>query len=84
MCALDKQHGRMAMTTKGTWHRPEGEPGAYASGYDRIFGKLAEGQDDRREGLRQPVAEGAEGVPSHASAVRDVQPDGASDSRDCC
>ena len=23
-------------TTKGTWHRPEAEPGAFAKGYDAI------------------------------------------------
>ena len=28
----------MSNTTKGVWHRPEAEPGAYANGYERIFG----------------------------------------------
>jgi hypothetical protein len=29
----------MSNTTKGVWHRPEAEKGAYANGYDRIWGK---------------------------------------------
>ena len=28
----------MTGTTKGTWQRPEAEPGAYAEGWERIYG----------------------------------------------
>ena len=29
----------MTGTTKGVWHRPEAEPGAYANGWELIWGK---------------------------------------------
>lgn len=34
------------MGTKGTWHRPESKPGAYAEGWEAIFGKKKPSKSD--------------------------------------
>ena len=40
----------MTDTTKGVWHRPEAEPGAYANGYERIWGKADTAKDAGQDG----------------------------------